>query len=129
MTLQTTPALEGAIRNPDNPDHLMVIRDVPRRIRVYDGAALIADSKHALRVLEIGKSFYDPVLYIPEADLKTRLGHVDRTTFCPIKGEASYVSHEAEEIGWVYRSPIAMANRLKGHYAFWSAKVRVVEGE
>ncbi|WP_269585740.1 DUF427 domain-containing protein [Roseibium sp. Sym1] len=129
MTVQATPALEGAIRNPDNPAHLMVIRDVPRRIRIYHGAALLADSTHALRVLEIGKSFYDPMIYVPEADLKTKLGHVDRTTFCPIKGEASYVSHDGDEIGWVYRTPVAMAGQLEGHHAFWPAKVRVVEGE
>jgi len=129
MTVQATSALEGAIRNPDNPAHLMVIKDVPRRIRIYDGILLLADSRRALRVLEIGKSFYDPVLYIPETDLETRTDHVDRTTYCPIKGEASYVSQDGEEIGWVYRSPIAMARQLADHYAFWPAKVRVVEGE
>ncbi|GAB4521168.1 MAG: DUF427 domain-containing protein [Roseibium sp.] len=129
MSQMPSPAFDNAIRNPGDPGHLMVIRQVPRRIRIFDGAALIADTRHALRVMEIGKSFYDPVLYVPEADLKTRLGHVDRTTFCPIKGEASYVSHEAVEIGWVYREPIATARQLAGHHAFWPDKVRIVEGE
>ncbi|TYC75699.1 DUF427 domain-containing protein [Stappia sp. BW2] len=129
MTAQTMPAFETAIRNPDNPGHLMVIKDVPRRIRIYQGAALLADSTRALRVLEVGKSFYDPVIYVPEADLKTRFGYVDKSTHCPIKGDASYISHDSEEIGWVYRSPVPMAEKLSGHYAFWPSKVRVVEGE
>jgi len=129
MTAPATQAFESAIRNPDDANHLMVIKDVPRRIRIYHGAALLADTTRALRVLEIGKAFYDPVLYVPEADLKTRLGHVDRATHCPIKGDASYVSHDGEEIGWVYRDPIAMAGQLTAHHAFWPAKVRVVEGE
>jgi uncharacterized protein (DUF427 family) len=129
MTALTTPALDAAIRNPDNPAHLMVIKDVPRRIRIYQGASILADTQHALRVLEIGKSFYDPVIYVPEADLKTHLGYVDKSTFCPIKGEATYVSHDGEEIGWVYKTPVPMAAKLAGYYAFWPAKVRLVEGE
>lgn len=129
MTALTTPALDAAIRNPDNPAHLMVIKDVPRRIRIYQGASLLADSHHALRVLEIGKSFYDPVIYVPQADLKTRLGFVDKSSHCPIKGEASYVSHDGEEIGWVYKTPVPMAAKLAYCYAFWPSKVRLVEGE
>lgn len=129
MSATAAQAFEDAIRNPGNRDHLMVIKDVPRRIRIYHGTTLIADSTRALRVLEIGKSFYDPVLYVPEMDLKTPLGNIERSTHCPIKGDASYVSNDGDEIGWVYRTPIPMAGRLTAHYAFWPAKVRVVEGE
>lgn len=129
MTVQDLSALAGALRNPDDPAHLMVIKGVPRRIRIYAGATLIADSHKALRVLEIGKSFHDPVVYVPECDLTTRLDALERTTFCPIKGEASYVTHKGEEIGWVYRAPIPMAEQLTAHHAFWPDKVRLVEGE
>ncbi|MEM5582801.1 DUF427 domain-containing protein [Roseibium sp. AS2] len=123
------PHLQAAIRNPDNPAHLMVIKDVPRRIRIYSGELLLADSSNALRVLEIGKSFYDPVIYVPETGLKIHLGTLDKSTHCPIKGDASYAALEDREIGWVYRTPIEMARRLAGHYAFWPEKVRVVEGD
>ncbi|PVB61780.1 DUF427 domain-containing protein [Labrenzia sp. 011] len=129
MTAETGPALENAIRNPANPAHLMVIRDIPRRMRIYAGETLLADSTAAVRVMEIGRSVYDPVVYVPEADLAADFGKVDKSTHCPIKGDASYVSLDGEEIGWVYGTPIAMAGRLAGHYAFWPAKVRVVEGE
>ncbi|WP_299816094.1 DUF427 domain-containing protein [uncultured Roseibium sp.] len=129
MTLETGHAFENAIRNPDNPAHLMVIKDISRRIRIYAGETLVADSTNAVRVIEAGKSIYDPVVYVPEADLTAELGKVEKSTHCPIKGDASYVSLGGNEIGWVYRTPIEMAKRLTAHYAFWPDKVRVVEGE
>ncbi|WP_428646715.1 DUF427 domain-containing protein [Roseibium sp.] len=129
MTAQASTAFDDAIRNPDNPDHLMVIKDVPRRIRVYAGDTLLADSRNTLRVMEIGKSVYDPVVYVPEADLTCTFETTGKSTHCPIKGDASYIAFGGEEIGWVYKEPIPMAARLAKHYAFWPARVRVVEGD
>ncbi|MES0812121.1 DUF427 domain-containing protein [Roseibium sp. SCPC15] len=129
MTVLTSAAFETAIRNPDNPDHLMVIKDVPRRVRIYAGDTLLADSVNALRVIEIGKAVYDPVIYVPQSDLVAEFTPVDKSTFCPIKGDASYVARDGDEIAWVYKSPISMASRLASHFAFWPAKVRLVEGE
>lgn len=128
MTDAAIPALSEAIRNPANPAHMMVIREVPRRIRIYAGDRLLADSSSALRVIEFGKSVYDPVIYVPEADLEPIFETLDKSTHCPIKGDASYISLGEEEIGWVYRNPIDFAQRLAGHYAFWPDKVSVLEG-
>ncbi|MET1412508.1 DUF427 domain-containing protein [Roseibium sp. HPY-6] len=129
MSDTSMPALNDAIRNPNNPTHMMVIKDVARRIRIYAGDVLLADSTSARRVVEFGKSVYDPVVYIPEADLIANFETVERSTHCPIKGDASYVALEGAEIGWVYHNPIPMTAQLKGHYAFWPAKTRLVEGE
>ena len=129
MTALATPAFDNAVRNPGNPDHLMVIKEIPNRIRIYSGNTLLADSTNALRVMEIGKAVYDPVVYIPETDLKAAFEPVDKSTHCPIKGDASYVALDGEEIGWVYETPIAMAGRLKSHFAFWPAKTRLIEGD
>ncbi|MEM9633639.1 MAG: DUF427 domain-containing protein [Pseudomonadota bacterium] len=129
MTALTSSAFDTAIRNPDNPGHLMVIKDVPRRVRIYAGDVLLADSVNALRVMEIGKAVYDPVIYVPESDLTASFTSVDKSTFCPIKGDASYVALNGEEIAWVYKSPISMASRLATHFAFWPAKTRQIEGE
>jgi uncharacterized protein (DUF427 family) len=129
MTALATSAFDDAIRNPDNSNHLMVIKDVPRRIRIYAGDALLAESTNAVRVMEVGKSVYDPVVYVPEADLKASFDTVEKSTFCPIKGDASYVAISGEEIGWAYKTPIEMANRLSKHYAFWPGKTRLVEGD
>lgn len=124
-----TSALADAIRNPDRPDHLMVIKPIEQRVRIYVDDNLLADSTSALRIMEIGKSLYHPVVYVPEADLTASFGKLDKTTHCPIKGDASYVEIEGEEIAWVYREPIKMAAQLENHYAFWPDKIRLVEGD
>lgn len=122
-------ALAGAIRNPDRPEHLMVIKPIGQHVRIYAGDTLLADSQSALRVMEIGKSLYHPVVYVPEADLIASFGDLTKTTHCPIKGNASYVAINGEEIAWVYRDPIDIAATLKNHYAFWPEKIRLVEGD
>ena len=67
------PALEGAIRNPANPNHLMVVRPIKRTVRVYVNGALIAETQNALRVMEMGKSLYDPAIYVPASDITADL--------------------------------------------------------
>ncbi|MBO6894572.1 MAG: DUF427 domain-containing protein [Roseibium sp.] len=129
MSVLESAAFDDAIRNPDNAFHLMVIKDVPRRVRVYAGDVLLAESENALRVLEVGKSVYDPVIYVPESDLRADFSPLDKSTYCPIKGDASYVALDGEELAWVYKTPLDMTRRLAGHYAFWPSKVRLVEGD
>ncbi|WP_420413561.1 DUF427 domain-containing protein [Roseibium sp.] len=121
-------AFEDAIRNPANPAHLMVIKPVTRRIRIFAGDVLLADTKNALRVLEVGRSVYDPVIYVPEADLMCDFDSLEKSTHCPIKGDATYITLEGEELGWVYTSPIETSQKLANHYAFWPNKVRLIEG-
>lgn len=121
-------AFEDAIRNPANPTHLMVIKPANRRVRIFTGDVLLADTENALRVLEIGRSVYDPVIYVPEADLKCDFDSLEKSTHCPIKGDASYIAFEGEELGWIYTSPIETSQKLANHYAFWPNKVRFIEG-
>lgn len=125
----TIASLADAIRNPKDPNHMMVIKSAPRRMRVYAGDTLLADSTSALRVMELGKSVYDPVVYFPEEDVIASLDAVEKSTHCPIKGDASYVALDSDEIGWIYKDPIPMTGQLKGHHAFWPSKTRLVEGE
>jgi uncharacterized protein (DUF427 family) len=123
------PSLEGAIRNQGNPDHLMVIRPVRRTVRVYIGDTLIAQTHNALRVMEMGKSLYDPALYIPVSDLVVDLDPVDKSTHCPLKGDASYLAMNGAEIAWTYDRPLEGAQMLEDHLAFWPDKVRIAEGD
>jgi len=123
------PSLEGAIRNPANPNHLMVIRPIRRTVSIYVGDTLIAQTQDALRVMEIGKSLYDPAIYIPASGIIASLKPVDKSTHCPLKGDASYVSFEGDEIGWTYDRPLEGSRQLEGHLAFWPDKVRVTEGK
>jgi len=118
-----------AIRNPANPAHFMVIKPVNRRIRVYAGETLLADSTNAIRVMETGRTVYDPVVYVPKPDLAASLENIDKSTHCPIKGDAAYVGLNGKEVGWSYPDPLPFAIALKDRHAFWPDKVRLVEGE
>jgi len=106
----------------------MAIKPVERRVRIYAGDLLLADTTDAVRVIEIGKTAYDPVLYVPAADVSASLEPLDRSTHCPIKGDASYFALKGEEIAWSYENPIDFAEGLAGRRAFWAFKVRTEEG-
>ncbi|WP_428522776.1 DUF427 domain-containing protein [Roseibium sp.] len=123
-----SPAFVGAIRNPEDPNHLMVIKPVTRKVRVFAGETLLADTIDALRVIEVGRRIYDPVIYVPEQDLTLGFTHLDKSTHCPIKGDASYITFDGDEIGWVYKTPLKMSVQLANHFAFWPDKVRCTEG-
>lgn len=125
----TPDPFADAIRNPANPDHLMVLKPVKRRVRIYTGDTLLADSTRALRILEVGKSVYDPVVYVPGDDLLPNFDRLAKSTHFPLKGDASYVALNGEELGWAYKNPIEVASAIKGYFAFWPQKTRLIEGE
>jgi len=122
-------SIDGAIHNPGDGGHFMAIKPVARRIRIYRGDRLIADTLDAVRVMEVFGKVYDPVVYVPPGDLKEPLQSVDKSTQCPLKGEAAYFAFDGEEIGWAYPDPFEFSKALAGRHAFWPDKVRIVEGE
>lgn len=124
----TVAPVEGAIRNPANPHHFMVVQPAGRRIRIFFGDRLVADSMDALRVIEIGRRAYEPRLYLPKQALTVPLVKLDKVTHCPLKGDAHYFSLEGQEIAWAYRS-LDFAAVLDGLYSFWGDNMRIVEGE
>jgi len=107
----------------------MVVRPIKRTVRVYVGDTLIARTQNAIRVMEMGKSLYDPAIYVPASDLVVTLEPIDKSTHCPLKGDASYVSLAGEEIAWTYDRPLDVSKQLAGHFAFWPDKVRITEGD
>jgi uncharacterized protein (DUF427 family) len=123
-----SPAFVDAIRNPEDPNHLMIIKPVTRKIRVFAGETLFADTTNAIRVMEVGRGVYDPVIYVPEISLQPPFSELSKLTHCPIKGDASYIAFDGDEIGWVYKTPLKMSSQLANHFAFWPDKVRIVEG-
>lgn len=113
------------IHNPAEPRHFMRIKPVNRRIRVLLGDEILAKTTHALRIMEVGKDFYDPVIYVPEGDIRAALRRIDHQTHCPLKGDASYFdltdtggNVRQEKIAWSYADAFDFAAELKGHIAF-----------
>ena len=97
---------------------------------VLFAGAVLADTKRSLRVLETS---HPPVYYIPIADIDmARLRQGARTSWCEFKGAAVYWDADgAEAIGWSYPEPASGFEALRGHIAFYPARVdeAIVDGE
>lgn len=117
------------IHREDEPRHFMRLKPVPRRIRVLKDSQVLADTEAALRLTEVGRDIYDPVFYIPEADMQVDLVPIiGKSTHCPLKGDASYFAHRGNEpIAWTYDRPLAATDILKGLIAFYPDQVVVEE--
>lgn len=98
-----------------------------RRVRVELGGETIADSTHALRVLETASP---PTIYIPREDVRDGVlsdptGHASS---CEWKGRADYHHAEAggrraENAAWFYADPHPEFEVLRGHVAFYAGRV------
>ena len=123
-----------SIHNPDEPRHFMAIKPVPRRVRISFDGSVLAESDDALRVIEVGRRFYDPVLYLPRTDITANLSPAERRSFCPLKGHASYFDLRDDqgrtlvaEIAWSYRETFDFAAVLKDRIAFDASRVVIEE--
>ena len=125
--------MEREIRRPDAADHFMVLKPIKRRIviRLRDGTKL-AETTRATRVLEVGKTLYDPVVYIPKQDLLVPLTKQENTTHCPLKGDAHYYKFARAQgaladLAWSYEETFDFSQEIAGLIAFYSNKVIVEE--
>ena len=134
MDHETITMVRDAIHNPREPRHFMRLKPVASRVRVLRAGRLLAETKNALRVLEVGKDIYDPVLYLPPADILCQLNETQTTSHCPLKGDAAYFSLmdengavEERDIAWSYPAPLAFARNLAGLIAFYGDRVALEE--
>ncbi len=113
----------------------MRIKPVHSRVRIRLGDTVLADSSRAVRLLEVGRDFYDPMIYVPLQDVAAALEPVaNHTSHCPLKGEASYLSvagwtpdHAKDYLAWSYAEPLGFARELAGLIAFNPAHVSIEE--
>lgn len=98
----------------------------PRPVTVHADGLLIADTVHALRVLETGSP---PTFYLPLADVVVALLEaVPGTTFCEWKGHAQYWSlvlpqRRLERVAWTYPTPYPEFAALREHIAFYPGDI------
>jgi len=123
--------MQGAIRRPDHPDHYMVLKPIDKRVVIKLGSITLADSKQAIRLLEAGKTLYDPTIYIPREDIAVELAANDKTTYCPLKGDAAYFDLPGDdgvrEIAWSYEKTLEFADEIKDLIAYYPSKVSIEE--
>jgi uncharacterized protein (DUF427 family) len=97
-------------------------------ITIRANGAVIGETEHGL---ELREGRYDPVLYLPRADMAMALlDKSDRQTTCPHKGRASYYSivtpgGTLQDVVWSYETPHAEVAAIAGYLAFYTDKVTV----
>lgn len=97
------------------------------RVRVELGGKVLADSTHALRVLETS---HPPTVYVPLRDVRRDLLAASdaRSTWCEFKGAARYLDatvsgRRVRAVGWTYPNPSPGYEVLRGHVAFYPGRV------
>ena len=103
------------------------VRPCDRRVRVEWAGEVLADSMHALRVLETS---HPPTIYIPPDDLRLELliASDASPTWCEFKGHARYLDaivagNRAPSVAWSYATPTAGYEALREHVAFYPGRV------
>ncbi len=103
--------------------HYAVVDNYPRKLTISHDGKVVAQTTNALILKEVGMTVYNPVFYIPKEDLVEELvSEAERSSYCPIKGEASYWNFAenptTEYFAWSYEDPLPRSKKIKGHVAF-----------
>ena len=114
-------------------EHPISILPTEGRVTVRVGGHVVADTTAALTLRE---STYSPVQYIPRADLdEAVLEASDHTTYCPYKGDATYLSvavpggAREDDVIWTYEDPFEAVAQIGGHVAFYANRAEVTVEE
>jgi uncharacterized protein (DUF427 family) len=116
-----------AIKTP-GPDHPITIEPSADRVTVRANGRTLAESTSTLILREAS---YPPVRYIPLADLdRSQLRSSKTITYCPYKGDASYLSITADVAGgddaiWFYDQPYPAVEPIRNHVAFYADRVEI----
>jgi uncharacterized protein (DUF427 family) len=104
--------------------HRIDIRQTARHLQVRCGNRLVADSSRPLVLYESG---FAPRWYVPRSDIEEpALTPVERQTFCPYKGLASYYDvADARRAAWSYQNAWTEVARISGLVSFEPDKVLV----
>ena len=131
--IESLTLVQDAIHNPAEPRHFMRIVRPGYTVSARIGETEIARSTQALKVKEVARDIYDPVLYFPRADVALHLlVRTEKSTHCPLKGDTAYFdaqigTHRIADVGWSYERTIARAAALQDYIAFDSRRVQIIE--
>jgi uncharacterized protein (DUF427 family) len=120
---QNTLQADEFVRNYPLPPK---IEDISNHIKIIFNGVLIAETNHAIRVMEKGHA---PAYYIPPGDVKQKyLSPADNHSVCPWKGEASYYhvtvnGKTARYACWYYPEPKQEFKSIKNYLAFYPGKM------
>lgn len=105
--------------------HYAVIDPYNRKLTLKYNNQILAETTDALILKEVGKSVYNPTLYLPKDAIKMELElESTRQSHCPIKGDATYWNIKGNftenYFGWSYEEGniLSRAKKIKGYIAF-----------
>ncbi|MCJ8322862.1 MAG: DUF427 domain-containing protein [Rhizobiales bacterium] len=126
--------VKNAIHNPADPRHYARVKPVERLISITYKGQILAQTTNGLRVLEVGHDLYDPALYLPVDAIKVKLVINQKTSHCPLKGDAQYfnlIDQDnniiEENIAWSYPEPFGFIDAIKGKISFYTDRVTMEE--
>jgi uncharacterized protein (DUF427 family) len=109
-----------------HPDHKVIEKHIPARIRATFEGEAFADST---RVIEVQEDRHPSRYYFPRADVRMDLLERSATTTkCPFKGTAHYFhllagGRKYEDAAWTYEDPYDEHRDLAGRVAFYADNV------
>jgi uncharacterized protein (DUF427 family) len=119
---------ERVYSHPRDPYHRVDTRASSRYIRVEKRGVLLAESTAPVLLFETN---LPTRYYLPRADVRATTKPSDLHTYCPYKGEASYLSFEVgDNLAWYYPDPLPDAVGIKGLVSFYNEVVEItVDGD
>ena len=107
----------------ETPRHYCVVDSYNRKLTIKHGEVTLVSTTNAKILKEVGKSVYNPVLYVPKEEMLVELlPEAERNSHCPIKGDASYWVMKDKPLesyfAWSYEKALPMARKVEGHIAF-----------
>lgn len=128
--IQPEPGQESVWDYPRPPR----LEPTTRHIQIIFNGVIIADTRHAYRVLETS---HPPTYYIPPADIQMQyLTLADGRSFCEWKGQARYYTlrvgeRQAAKVAWAYPNPTPSFAAIKDYLAFYPAPMDacIVDGQ
>lgn len=107
-----------------DPYHRIDIRQSSRHLVVRRNGEIVADTHRPQILFESG---YSPRWFVPRDDSnESALSLVDKQTFCPYKGVASYYDiGNSAQAAWSYRHALKEVERISDYISFEPEKVDV----
>ena len=94
------------------------IRASSRHVRVERDGVLLAESTRPVLLFETN---LPPRYYLPREDVRAEALPSTNHTYCPYKGEASYLSFAVgRDLAWYYPDPLPDVVAIKGLVAFYN---------
>jgi uncharacterized protein (DUF427 family) len=110
------------------PDYRVDLLQQSNRIEVSVGPRRLASSENAIVVDE---QDHAAVVYLPreDVDMAELIPVLDRSTHCPVKGDAHYwalAEAPGYPVAWSYETPYPQVAALAHYIAFYQDKVDVL---